>query len=90
MSYRGRANQRSTVLSRDTDYSQRALLRRGNAVLGPHEREKALELIFPNEVSRFFLFDGELLQEYEELLITRARQGTGSPRQLRESWAFLS
>jgi DNA sulfur modification protein DndD len=61
--------------SRDTDYSQRVLLRRGNAVLGPHEREKALELIFPSEVSRFFLFDGELLQEYEELLINESEAG---------------
>lgn len=30
--------------------------------------EHELALIMPEEVSRFFLFDGELLQEYEELL----------------------
>ena len=29
----------------------------------------------PSEVSRFFLFDGELLQEYENLLIEKSEQG---------------
>ena len=31
--------------------------------------------IMPREVSRFFLFDGELLQEYENLLIEKSEQG---------------
>jgi DNA sulfur modification protein DndD len=31
--------------------------------------------IMPQEVSRFFLFDGELLQEYENLLIDESDQG---------------
>ena len=31
--------------------------------------------IMPREVSRFFLFDGELLQEYENLLIEESEQG---------------
>jgi len=31
--------------------------------------------IMPREVSRFFLFDGELLQEYENLLIEESDQG---------------
>src|SRR5687768_10976694 len=31
--------------------------------------------MFPGEVSRFFLFDGELLQEYEELLINDSSSG---------------
>ncbi len=31
--------------------------------------------VMPKEVSRFFLFDGELLQEYENLLIEESEQG---------------
>lgn len=31
--------------------------------------------VMPREVSRFFLFDGELLQEYENLLIEKSEQG---------------
>jgi DNA sulfur modification protein DndD len=59
----------------DTDYDQTVFLRRGTATLGPQERERALQLIFPKEVSRFFLFDGELLQEYEELIINESEAG---------------
>lgn len=59
----------------DEDYSQDVMLRRGSATLGPQEREKALQQIFPQEVSRFFLFDGELLQEYEALLISESEAG---------------
>ncbi|MDE0313899.1 MAG: hypothetical protein OXM61_03275, partial [Candidatus Poribacteria bacterium] len=31
--------------------------------------------VMPREISRFFLFDGELLQEYENLLIEKSEQG---------------
>ena len=31
--------------------------------------------VMPGEISRFFLFDGELLQEYENLLIEESEQG---------------
>lgn len=59
----------------DEDYVQTVMLRRGTSTLGPQERERALQQIFPKEVSRFFLFDGELLQEYEELLINESEAG---------------
>lgn len=61
--------------SKDDDYRQDVLLRRGTSALGPHERERALQQIFPSEIARFFLFDGELLQEYEELLINESEAG---------------
>lgn len=61
--------------SNDDDYVQTVMLRRGTSMLGPQERERALQQIFPKEVSRFFLFDGELLQEYEELLINESEAG---------------
>ncbi len=63
------------VPTSDDDYQQSVMLRRGTSPLGPQEREKALQQIFPSEVSRFFLFDGELLQEYEELLINESESG---------------
>ncbi|RYG22252.1 hypothetical protein EON82_17475, partial [bacterium] len=66
---------RGQVPANDDDYSLEVLLRKGNTTLGPQEREKALQQIFPKEVSRFFLFDGELLQEYEELLINESVAG---------------
>lgn len=59
----------------DDDYSIEVLLRKGGSALGPQEREKALQHILPKEVSRFFLFDGELLQEYEELLVNESETG---------------
>ena len=61
--------------SSDDDYIQSVLLRRASAALGPQERDKVLNIIFPAEISRFFLFDGELLQEYEELLINESEAG---------------
>src|SRR4029077_11883326 len=59
----------------DEDYQQEVLVRRGHVVLGPQEREHTLSQVFPKEISRFFLFDGELLQEYEELLINESEAG---------------
>lgn len=68
---------RVRVPRNDDDYTQDVILRRGNTTLGPQEREKALQQIFPKEISRFFLFDGELLQEYEELIINESEAGRG-------------
>lgn len=77
--YNGREHEllrecRPTVKSptNDDDYVQNVMLRREDSTLGPHERDRALQQIFPAEISRFFLFDGELLQEYEELLINES------------------
>src|SRR3954469_9140910 len=59
----------------DDDYGQDVLLRRDDRALGPQQRQKALQQILPNDISRFFLFDGELLQEYEELLVSESEAG---------------
>lgn len=37
--------------------------------------EEIINQVLPEEISRFFLFDGELLQEYEQLLIEDSDQG---------------
>lgn len=59
----------------DADYAEETMLRCGDRVLGPQERDSALKRIFPEEISRFFLFDGELLQEYEELVLAESEVG---------------
>jgi DNA sulfur modification protein DndD len=59
----------------DSEYREEVMLRRGSQVLGPQQREHALHQTFPDEISRFFLFDGELLQEYEELVIAESEAG---------------
>jgi len=59
----------------DADFVQEVMLRRGRTVLGPDERTRALQHAFPGEIARFFLFDGELLQEYEELLVNESDTG---------------
>ncbi|WP_394730017.1 AAA family ATPase [Altererythrobacter sp. GH1-8] len=51
-------------------------LSKGGHQMGPDEAKVELNRILPEEVSRFFLFDGELLQEYEELLIEDSDMGT--------------
>src|SRR5688572_29396328 len=45
----------------DADYSQTVQLKReGKGVLNPDDRERLLGQALPEEVARFFLFDGEL------------------------------
>lgn len=51
-----------------------ALLKDGLAVNG-NLIEVEINKFVPEQVSRFFLFDGELLQEYEALLIEGSEQG---------------
>lgn len=59
----------------DQDYIQECFLRRDGVVFGPDQRDAELSHIMPEQVSRFFLFDGELLQEYEELLRDESEMG---------------
>jgi DNA sulfur modification protein DndD len=59
----------------DLDYQQDCFLQRNGSVLGPDQRDTELARIMPETVSRFFLFDGELLQQYEELLRNESAMG---------------
>jgi len=61
--------------SGDDDYVVDYFLERGGQVLGPQQAESELRRILPEQISRFFLFDGELLQEYEDLLASDADMG---------------
>ena len=50
------------------DYMADYYLERGGHILSPQQAAIELEQILPEQIARFFLFDGELLQEYEDLL----------------------
>lgn len=67
--------------SKNDDYEQTIYLKRGTSILSGAESEHILKLIMPEQVSRFFLFDGELLQEYEELLM----EGTDIGSKIKDS-----
>jgi DNA sulfur modification protein DndD len=70
-----------TTPQSDSDYEQIYFLQRNGEALGPETAESELNRIMPESVSRFFLFDGELLQQYEELLRDESDMG----RKIKES-----
>jgi DNA sulfur modification protein DndD len=59
----------------DLDYQQHFYLQKDGHVLGPDRQQSELARLMPETVSRFFLFDGELLQQYEELLRNESEMG---------------
>lgn len=59
----------------DVDYQEDVFLIKNGSVLSNSEREHQLNQLMPTEISRFFLFDGELLQEYEDLLVDESLAG---------------
>ena len=59
----------------DSDYTLQRFLKRDGTILGPADADRELARIMPEQVSRFFLFDGELLQQYEELLRDESDMG---------------
>lgn len=59
----------------DDDYSVDYFVEKDGDVLGPQQAEAELKRILPEQISRFFLFDGELLQEYEDLLSSETDMG---------------
>ena len=61
--------------SGEEDYEKILSLRKNGSILSPEDREHELNMIMPEQVARFFLFDAELLQEYEELLETNTSEG---------------
>lgn len=65
----------------DFDYQQDQFLRKDGSVLAADRLRAELSRIMPETVSRFFLFDGELLQQYEELLRNESEMG----RKIKES-----
>lgn len=60
---------------KDEDFEMEVQLLKGRAFLSPDSRAHELSKIMPHEVSRFFLFDGELLQEYSTLVDDSSDEG---------------
>lgn len=52
----------------DTDFEKNLFLKRDDNYLSPEEAQVVINRLLPERISRFFLFDGELLNEYETLL----------------------
>ena len=61
--------------TKNDDYEEIVFLKEGSSILSREATEHILKLIMPEQVARFFLFDGELLQEYEELLLEETEVG---------------
>jgi DNA sulfur modification protein DndD len=61
--------------SRPEDFDVTVGLQRDSVALPGLQIEPEISQIAPEQISRFFLFDGELLQEYESLLIEGSEQG---------------
>ena len=59
----------------DADFKEVVGLKIDGAVITADSIDNEINQVIPKEVSRFFLFDGELLQEYENLLIEESDQG---------------
>ena len=61
--------------SKPEDFTRSIYLTRDGSAVSGGQVEAEIGLIAPKQISRFFLFDGELLQEYETLLIEDSQQG---------------
>lgn len=59
----------------DEDYEMLVFLNKNGNILSNDQRDHELNMIMPVDVARFFLFDAELLQEYEDLLDENAVEG---------------
>lgn len=71
------ADRRSQVVrpTRSEDLQTSVLLKKNGSVVAGNQVDYELDQVAPEQTSRFFLFDGELLQEYEELLFEGSEQG---------------
>lgn len=59
----------------DGDFEETIRLKIDNKVISGDLIINEINKVTPEEISRFFLFDGELLQEYENLLVEQSEQG---------------
>ena len=64
-----------SVPRNDGDFEESIGLKIDNQVINGDSIINEINQVTPEEISRFFLFDGELLQEYENLLVEQSEQG---------------
>lgn len=62
--------------TRQTDFEVERALKKDDMVMRDDLIDAEINRYAPEQTSRFFLFDGELLQEYESLLIDGSDQGS--------------
>ncbi len=60
----------------DSDFEVKLFLKQNGRHLDPGVVQTEINRILPEQISRFFLFDGELLNEYETLLASSDKQAT--------------
>jgi len=60
---------------RSSDLESISMLRKDGRVIRSDQIPHELNQVIPKDIARFFLFDGELLQEYETLLNDQSDQG---------------
>lgn len=60
----------------DNDFAIHFEVKKDGQVLSEDHSKKVINRIAPRIISRFFLFDGELLKEYEDLIEKRSRGST--------------
>ncbi len=58
----------------DANFEEKLYLKKGGHHLNPDEAQTEINRILPEQVSLFFLFDGELLNDYEILLSDSDKQ----------------
>lgn len=64
-----------SIPKNDGDFEESIGLKIDNQVINGDSIINEINQVTPEEISRFFLFDGELLQEYENLLVEQSEQG---------------
>ena len=67
-----------------SDYKNIFHIKKNGAILPPQEKDILLESILPDKISRFYLFDGELLGEYEDLLDDTDESGAKIKRSIED------
>src|SRR5262245_23505572 len=74
---RRRAHKKTLVArpTRPEDFEMSVGLQKDSVAIPGYLIEAEINQVAPEQISRFFLFDGELLQEYESLLIEGSEQG---------------
>ena len=60
--------------TKDSDFETTLHVRREGNFLNAEEAEQQIRRLLPKEVSHFFLFDGEMLNDFEDLLSDTAHQ----------------
>ena len=60
--------------TKDSDFEVTLHVRKGGAFMTAEEAEQQIRRLLPKEVAHFFLFDGEMLNDFEDLLSDTAHQ----------------